>query len=66
MESPASRTPGSSRALSIVDESATSESLVGYTFHHSTYYRVMEGPDARVRTWYVILTGLRVGIVKDL
>lgn len=57
---------GQSASNAVVDGGDSLASLLGYTARDSTYYRIMEGPDVEVHTWYVVLKGTRVGIMKDV
>ena len=66
-DSPTSRVSGRSRSQPVLAGTAANlESFRSYSSPDSTYYRMMDGPDVNVHMWYVILMGLRVGIVKDL
>ena len=61
-----SRASSHSHGQPLLEGAINLESFAGYISRDSTYYRTMDGPGVVVRTWYVILIGLRVGIVKDL
>lgn len=65
-ESQASQAHGRYPSQGITVSEGGPVSFPGYTSRDSTYYRMMEGPNVNVHMWYVIIRGMRVGIVKDV
>ena len=61
-----SRASSHSHGQPLLEGATNVESFAGYISRDSTYYWMMDGPGVAVHTWYVILTGLRVGIVRNL